>query len=39
MVIYEWDEEKRLDNLAKHAVDFVDAIEFEWDTALVAEDS
>ena len=39
MVIYEWDEGKRLDNLAKHAVDFVDAIEFEWDTALVVEDS
>ena len=38
MVIYEWDEEKRIDNLAKHAVDIVDVIDFEWDTALVVED-
>lgn len=31
---YEWDANKRIANLARHKVDFLDAIEFEWDTAL-----
>lgn len=31
---YEWDEKKRLANLARHKVDFNDAIEFQWDTAI-----
>ena len=31
---YEWDENKRIANLARHKVDFFEAIEFEWDTAL-----
>ena len=31
---YEWDENKRLANLDRHKVDFTDAIEFEWNTAL-----
>ena len=31
---YEWDEHKRLANLAYHKVDFATAIDFEWDTAL-----
>ncbi len=31
---YEWDENKRLANLIQHNIDFADAIDFEWDTAL-----
>lgn len=31
---YEWDENKRLANLVRHKVDFTDAVNFEWDTAL-----
>ena len=31
---YEWDECKRHANLAKHGIDFEDAEDFEWDTAL-----
>jgi len=35
---YEWDEAKRLANLIKHGVDFTEAEEFCWDTALEAVD-
>jgi len=35
---YEWDEKKRLANLARHKVDFKDAVDFEWDTALETTD-
>ncbi len=31
---YEWDENKRLANLVRHKVDFADAVDFQWDTAL-----
>jgi len=31
---YEWNENKRLANLVRHKVDFADAVDFEWDTAL-----
>jgi uncharacterized DUF497 family protein len=31
---YEWDENKRIANLAKHGVDFASAEKFEWDTAI-----
>lgn len=34
----EWDEDKRAANLEKHGVDFSAALEFEWDTALTADD-
>lgn len=33
-----WDEAKRLVNLAKHGVDFVDVDGFDWSTALIAHD-
>lgn len=32
---YEWDEAKRLSNLAKHRVDFESIHAFDWDTAAV----
>lgn len=35
---YEWDENKREANLDKHEVDFLAALEFDWQTALVYED-
>ena len=31
---YEWDENKRVANLAKHDVDFVDAENFDWSSAI-----
>jgi len=34
-----WDEAKRAANLAKHGVDFAAAAEFDWDGALVVEDT
>jgi uncharacterized DUF497 family protein len=37
-VTFQWDEAKRRSNLAKHGVDFAEAENLEWDTALVAED-
>ncbi len=37
-MIYEWDEEKRIANLAKHGVDFSMAEGFNWETAIVRED-
>jgi uncharacterized protein len=35
---YEWDENKRIANLARHKVDFFDVIDFEWDTAYETVD-
>ena len=35
---YDWDENKRVANLVRHKVDFADAIDFEWDTALETVD-
>ena len=32
---YEWDEAKRLSNLAKHEIDFSAITEFEWSTASI----
>jgi uncharacterized DUF497 family protein len=34
-----WDEAKRAANLAKHGVDFAAATGFDWDGALVVEDT
>jgi len=34
-----WDEAKRAANLAKHGVDFAVATGFDWDGALVVEDT
>lgn len=31
---YEWDEGKRAANLARHEVDFAEAVDFEWDKAI-----
>ena len=31
---YEWDENKRIANLARHGVDFVAAEKVEWETAI-----
>jgi len=31
---YEWDENKRVANLAKHGVDFIDAENFDWSSAI-----
>ena len=31
---YEWDENKRIANLEHHKVDFTEAVEFEWDSAI-----
>ena len=31
---YEWDENKRTANIAKHNVDFVDAEKFDWSSAI-----
>lgn len=31
---YEWDEQKRLANFIRHKIDFADAVNFEWDTAI-----
>jgi uncharacterized DUF497 family protein len=38
MVVYEWDETKRLTNLNLHRLDFLDAGEFNWEGALVTLD-
>ncbi|WP_096703264.1 BrnT family toxin [Magnetospirillum sp. 15-1] len=37
--MWDWDDDKRASNLAKHGVDFAAALAFEWNTALTAEDS
>lgn len=33
-VEYEWDEAKRIENIKKHGLDFSDAGEFDWESAL-----
>jgi uncharacterized DUF497 family protein len=38
MVVYEWNETKRLTNLNLHRLDFLDAGEFNWESALVTLD-
>ena len=35
---YEWDERKREANKAKHGVDFAEAEEFDWASAIEARD-
>lgn len=35
---YEWDENKRAANIAKHGVDFADAERFSWHSAMEAKD-
>ena len=32
--MYEWDEVKRITNLAKHGVDFATMEAFEWESAI-----
>ena len=36
---FEWNEAKRLTNLAKHGLDFAHALEFEWEYAYVVVDN
>jgi uncharacterized protein (DUF4415 family) len=36
---FEWDEAKRVANVAKHGVDFTVIVDFEWETALVRPDT
>lgn len=36
---FDWDEEKRHSNLAKHGVDFLSILEFDWTVAQVEEDA
>ena len=36
---FEWDEAKRIGNIAKHGVDFATIVDFEWDTALIRPDT
>lgn len=36
---YEWDEVKRESNREKHGVDFAEAEDFDWETALVIPDT
>jgi len=38
MINYEWDEAKRISNLDLHKLDFADAQEFDWESALVIRD-
>ncbi|GGC66839.1 hypothetical protein GCM10011504_51020 [Siccirubricoccus deserti] len=38
-MVTEWDEEKRAANIAKHAVDFAAAEDFDWSVALVLADT
>jgi len=35
---YEWDDNKRKQNLKQHGVDFYSAYEFDWETAITAAD-
>lgn len=37
-MLYEWDEKKRAANNARHRVDFLIVVDFDWDNALVAPD-
>lgn len=36
---YEWDEIKREANIAKHGVDFTEAEQFDWTTAIETKDN
>jgi uncharacterized DUF497 family protein len=35
---YEWDENKRRQNVEKHGIDFADVVFFDWQSALELED-
>lgn len=35
---YEWNEQKRARNASKHGVDFAEAHEFNWETAIIVSD-
>ncbi|MEM0942893.1 MAG: BrnT family toxin [Pseudomonadota bacterium] len=35
---FDWDEEKRRSNIAKHGLDFADAQKFGWEEALFIDD-
>lgn len=37
-VLYEWDETKKAENLAKHGIDFNVAMRFNWNAAVVYRD-
>lgn len=37
--MYDWDEQKRKANLAKHGVDFADADRFDWSRATTEADT
>ena len=37
--MYEWDEAKRRENLRKHGIDFALVEAFEWESAIVFEDT
>lgn len=37
-MLYEWNDGKRAANLAKHGVDFLEAEQFEWSSAIEAKD-
>ncbi|MEH6775302.1 MAG: BrnT family toxin [Cereibacter changlensis] len=37
--MWDWDEEKRRSNLAKHGVDFAAIEDFEWSSALIRTDA
>jgi uncharacterized protein len=36
--MFDWDEDKRQANLAKHGVDFAEVVRFDWETADMRED-
>ena len=36
---YEWDQTKRQFNLETHGLDFVDVTDFNWDSAVIMEDT
>jgi len=38
-MIYEWDENKRLQNIKQHGVDFYSVYEFEWNTTITRTDN
>jgi uncharacterized DUF497 family protein len=35
---YEWDEAKRKANIAKHGIDFANALHFDWEGAVIRVD-
>jgi uncharacterized protein len=37
--VYEWDEDKRSQNLRKHGVDFAIVEGFDWENSLIFEDT